>query len=436
MRRRSTDFHRSVIAASILGALASMPVLADPIVDSPAGQSSSTSMAQPKLDEGVAALRSGNLKAAQEAFEAAMAINPRSTGAFLGLAEVAGRRGDDAAVEAWLRKGLVAVPGDVDLLHTLGVWYLKKNRRADAEKVLLEATRQAPRSAPVLATLGDLYLANPGTLKKAEENFRKAVAADPGCVSCQVGLSRALAGQGDKAGAKAVLEKAAKSAPTDPRPLHGLARLAASQGQFDEAIRYHQLTVGVAPDYLPAYLEQGDLYLAKADVDKAIAAYRAGVKSAKDPVPALFRLGVAYQAAGRFDEAERAYLDAVERDPLVFGAYNNLAFMSAERKVKLDQALAWAQKANELAPRSGSVRDTLGWVYRARGDLAKSAKTLEEAARLEANDPVIQYHLGIVYSELGRKADAVASLKHALDLSPDFRYAADARTRLTELGAK
>lgn len=436
MRRRRTSFHRSVIAASILGALASMPALADPIVDSPAGQVTSSSMAQPKLDEGLAALRSGNLKAAQEAFEAALAVNPRSTGAFLGLAEVAGRRGDDAAVESWLRKGLLAVPGDVDLLHSLGVWYLRKNRRADAEKVLLEAARQAPRSAPVLAALGDLYLASPGTLKKAEESFRKAVAADPGCVSCQVGLSRALAGLGNKAGAKSVLEKAAKAAPTDPRPLRALARLAASQGQFDEAIRYHQLTIAVAPDYLPSYLEQGDLYLAKADVDKAIASYRAGAQSAKDPVPALFRLGVAYEAAGRFDEAERAYLDVVERDPLVFGAYNNLAIMSAKRKVKLDQALAWAQKANELAPRSGNVRDTLGWVYRARGDLAKASKTLEEAVRLDPKDPAIHYHLGVVYSELGRKADAVASLKRALDLSPDFRYAADARTRLTELGTK
>ncbi len=382
MGRRNTMIHRAVIAASVLGALAPWPASADPIVDSPAGQSSGSGLAQPRLDDGAAALRSGNLKGAQEAFEAALAINPRSTGAFLGLAEVAGRRGDDAAVEAWLRKGLTAVPGDVDLLHTLGVWYLRKNRRADAEKVLLEATRQAPRSAPVLATLGELYLASPGTLKKAEESFRKAAAADPACVSCQVGLSRALAGQGDKTGAKSVLEKAAKAAPTDPRPLHALARLAASQGDVDEAIRYHQLTIAAAPDFLPAYLEQGDLYLAKADVDKAIASYRAGAKSAKDPVPALFRLGVAYQAAGRFDEAERAYLDAVERDPRLFGAYNNLAFMSAERKVKLDQALTWAQKAVEIAPNSGNTRDTLGWVFRARGELDKAAKSLETAARL------------------------------------------------------
>jgi tetratricopeptide (TPR) repeat protein len=139
---------------------------------------------------------------------------------------------------------------------------------------------------------------------------------------------------------------------------------------------------------------------------------------------------------GRFDDAERAYLDAVKRDPLLFGAYNNLAFMAAQRKVKLDEALAWARKANELAPGVATVRDTLGWVQRARGELPAAARSIEEAVQLAPNDPAIRYHLGVVYAELGRKADAAKSLKRALELNPDFRQAEDARRRLNELGAK
>lgn len=427
---------RTAIASSLLSALLSSTVSALPIIDTPPSQPGVSSVVQSKIDEGVAALRNGNLGAAQSAFEAALATNPRAVGGFLGLAEVAGRRGDDAAVEAWLKKGLAAAPGDVDLLHTLGVWYARKGRGADAEKTLAEAARLAPRSAPVLASLGDVYLTSSNTLRQAEDAFRRAVAADPACLPCQVGLSRALAGLGDVTQARSLLEKAVRSFPSDPRPLHALARLAASQGQFEEAITYHQRTIAVAPDFLAAYLDQGDLYLARNDADKAVATYRAGVASVKDPVPVLFRLGVAYEAAGRFDEAERAYLDAVTRDPLLYGAYNNLAFMCAQRKIKLNEALTWAQKANDLAPRSGTVRDTLGWVYRARGDLTKAAKTIEEAARLSPDEATIQYHLGIVYSELGRKPESVAALKRALALSPNFRQAADARQRLQELGSK
>ncbi len=427
---------KNAIASALLASLLASTATAIPISEVPAPEPGSSRPSQSKLDEGLAALRSGDLAAAQKAFEGALAINPRAVGGFLGLAEVAGRRGNDSEVEGWLRKGLVAVPGDIDLLHTLGVWYLKKNRRADAEKTLSEAARLAPRSAPVLASLGDAQLADPKSTKKAEETFRKALAADPACVGCQVGLARALAGLGDKAGAKSVLDGAAKAAPNDPRPLHALARLAASQGDIDGAIKYHQATMAAAPDFLAAYLEQGDLYLAKGDIERAIGSYRAGVASAKDPVPALFRLGVAYEAAGRFDDAERAYLDTVKRDPLVFGAYNNLAFMAAQRKVKLDEALAWARKANELAPGVATVRDTLGWVYRARGELPSAAKSIEEAVQLAPSDPTIRYHLGVVYAELGRKGDAEKSLKRALELSPDFRQADDARRRLSELGAK
>jgi tetratricopeptide (TPR) repeat protein len=301
---------------------------------------------------------------------------------------------------------------------------------------LTQAVEAAPQSAQALSILGTFYLARSSTVAKAESLFRRAVQAEPDNVPAQIGLARALGGLGKASEAQAVLESAAKAAPTDPRPLHALARLWASQGKLDEAVKYHQSAIAVAPDFLQAYLDQGDLHLARNEIDKAIAVLRSAVGKVKDPVPALFRIGVANQAAGRWEEAERAYVEAVSREPRLFGAYNNLAFMSANRKVNLDQALAWAQKANELAPQSATVRDTLGWVHRARGDLPTAARLIEEAVKLDPRDPTIRYHLGIVQAELGRKSAAIAAFKQALEISPNFRYAKDARARLQELGAK
>lgn len=41
-------------------------------------------------------------------------------------------------------------------------------------------------------------------------------------------------------------------------------------------------------------------------------------------------------------------------------AYNNLAWLLAERKIKLDEAVIWAKKAADLAPQLPHVQDTLG----------------------------------------------------------------------------
>ncbi len=45
------------------------------------------------------------------------------------------------------------------------------------------------------------------------------------------------------------------------------------------------------------------------------------------------------------------------------GGYKNLAWLFAERKTHLDEALQLAKQANELAPNRGELLDTLGWVY-------------------------------------------------------------------------
>lgn len=407
-----------------------------PIFNVPLIESLSAGAAQTKIDEGLAALRKGDLSEAEKAFNDALSLDAGAPGAYLGLAEVAGRRGKDADVEKWLRKGLKVSPRNVGLLGSLGHWSAMKGRWAEAEKAFAAAAELAPQSPKLLTALGEVYLRRSDTLSKAEAAFRQALAADAHFMPARLGLARALAGLGRTKDAESALEDATKMAPKDPRPLTVSAHLAASQGRLDEAIKNLDKAIRIAPRFLPAYLDKGDLQMAGNDPVGAAATYRAGAMNAADPVPALFRLGVALQADHRWDEAEHAYLEAVQRDPKVFGAYNNLAFMMAERKTDLDKALVWIRKAADIAPNSAAVRDTEGWVYRARGDLPRAAAILEEARKLDPRDSSVHYHLGVVYAEQGRKEDAIAAFKRALALNPGLRYGPSAREYLKRLEGK
>ena len=62
---------------------------------------------------------------------------------------------------------------------------------------------------------------------------------------------------------------------------------------------------------------------------------------------------------------------------------NNLAYALAVRKGELREALPLAERARTLAPQSGVIADTLGWIYFISGDAGRALPLLSEAARLE-----------------------------------------------------
>lgn len=150
---------------------------------------------------------------------------------------------------------------------------------------------------------------------------------------------------------------------------------------------------------------------------------------------ALLKIGLVEQRQQRTGEAEKAYLEAIQLDPKQAMAYNNLAWLAAERKADLDHALAWATKAVALLPRDATCEDTLGWVYRARGEHDKAAVALRKASALEPQNPEVLYHLGVVDAEEGQTREARESLTKALATNRDFDGSSDAKARLASLSA-
>ena len=115
-------------------------------------------------------------------------------------------------------------------------------------------------------------------------------------------------------------------------------------------------------------------------------------------------------------------------------AQNNLAFLMLENGQDVDVALSLAQSARRSMPHSPNTADTLAWAYYHKGIYASARDLLEDAEKTDPNDASIQYHLGMVYSKMGRKADAVDHLKKAVSLSPQTQTGKDASKALTSLG--
>jgi uncharacterized protein (TIGR03790 family) len=132
---------------------------------------------------------------------------------------------------------------------------------------------------------------------------------------------------------------------------------------------------------------------------------RSDLEEATDAVPTLLAaqilLAANYETAGDYDAAIARYRTILSLAPDTPLALNNLAYALAVRKGELREAQPLAERARKLAPQSGVIADTLGWIYFISGDAGRAQPLLSEAARLEPANPEIQQHLATVRAALG-----------------------------------
>lgn len=104
------------------------------------------------------------------------------------------------------------------------------------------------------------------------------------------------------------------------------------------------------------HLNLGVAYEKKAEYDPAIAEYQ---KASKQINLAYVYLGNVYFQKGDYEKAERSYKKAIDKDPSLADAYNNLAWLYYSKKESLPEAESLASRAVELDPKSETYRDTL-----------------------------------------------------------------------------
>jgi predicted Zn-dependent protease len=120
----------------------------------------------------------------------------------------------------------------------------------------------------------------------------------------------------------------------------------------------------------------------------------------------------------------------------VYIAANNLAFYYAE----YDPTMENLKKAESLIlPLLSKFKDhphfadTAAWLYYRQGNFAKARDILVHVEDKIGNQPVIQYHFGMIYLQLEQEAEARRHLELALGSGQDFPGREEAERTLREL---
>ncbi len=171
------------------------------------------------------------------------------------------------------------------------------------------------------------------------------------------------------------------------------------------------------------------LYQLLGEGQKRADAYFQGLSLFPEDDGLLYEFGLFLEQKGDHLEAMKVMQQVITLKPDNAGALNFVGYTWADKKIHLDQALEYIQRAMELQPDNGYIRDSLGWVHYRLGNLELALEHLQEAVRLVDDAYDIYDHLGDVYLEMGMVDKARGAYEKGLALLDD---AAEGRALLLQ----
>lgn len=163
-------------------------------------------------------------------------------------------------------------------------------------------------------------------------------------------------------------------------------------------------------------LDEAQAALDKNNFEAAIPPLQKFLADKPDVAFAHFQLAYAYTGLNRVDEARAEYERCIALDPKMAEAQLNLGILLLEKDAAA--AVAPLRRAVDLLPSQSRPRFLLGVALERSGDLAGAAESFESAAHLDSADTEALTHLGDVYLQLKKPADAEKKFRAVLERQP------------------
>jgi len=332
---------------------------------------------------GDALLYTGKNDEAKQAYDQALALNPNSGNALLGLARHA------AATQ---------------------------NQEA-AERYVGDAVAKDPKNPDVFMARGTL-LRTQGKSDEALAAFDQVLALDPHHRTAHIEKAYVEITRGKYPAAKAEIDAADKNSPGSLLVTYTRALYEFSQGKYAAAQDALQRVLKAAPDHMPSVLLAGASEMnlgsnqqAEQHLRKYLETYPNDVYARKLLAQTLLKSSQPADAAATLAPT----LENAGNDPQLLA----LAGESYMQVRDFGKASSYLEKAAALAPKAASVRTSLGLSKLAQGDQARGLSELELATTLDPKST--QAAMALIQTEVGLKHfdKAIAAAKTLQQQQPD-----------------
>jgi TolB-like protein/Flp pilus assembly protein TadD/predicted Ser/Thr protein kinase len=281
------------------------------------------------------------------------------------------------------------------VVTSVNLHWMSEDRAIDqltsAENSLQKAIQLDPHSFNTHMASGYFYYQGKMDYERALEHFENAKNLKPGAADtyASIGYVQRRQGKWDEC-----LDNLKFALELDPRSAHlsyEIAETMLDLGRYDEADRYLDRTIGLAPDHKHAYENKIMVYVFQGDLERS--------RRVLDRAP----------PGSSFVEFSRAWISFLDRD--------------FEQSVETLQAIEPPAFSDHFV--FIPVDESIALAYFAMGDTSRglahfdsSRALLETLTESDSTDARLHSALGIAYAGLGRKEDAIRQGKLGIELMP------------------
>jgi protein O-mannosyl-transferase len=291
------------------------------------------------------------------------------------------------------------------------------------------------------------WLAGEAVARRAIKAGHLAVTAALVLAVCGVATSRAVGCWKDD---EALYGHAIKVTKDNYCLLANLGMARAAENNIGEAEKLLRESLRIRPDNAQTLCALGAVYSRAGRLEDSLACYQQACLVRPQMIEAQTHAGIVLMQLGR-DEDARTYLArAIAINPRAAQPHAQMG-MALYRAGRLDEAVTEMRNALELDASSGTTHLNLGIMLSKQGDLPVAAVELAAAARLtgsaqayvalgnclsklgradeaekayrqglatSADSALLRYNLGVLLAGEGRRQEAIAELRRAVELEP------------------
>jgi len=331
---------------------------------------------------------------------------------------------------------------------------MQRTNRAPESLKVLKAAEDAGAPAPILQMAWGQALIVAKQPERAEEVFRKALAADPALSAARLGLASALESEGRVGEAKLELDELLVQSPQTEGLRERLAGLALRLGEKEEAMSQYEAALASGKAGPEVQVAIGRLSVQMGNLDKAAKHLEKVVDESPATPGALFWLGQLREKQGELGKALGEYRRATsyENTPEVQLAYGKVlnqagkeddamvafreAFALAEahlehgrimqKRAKPDKAIGDFTAAVGIDPEMYEAYLLMGNAHDSLGEMDKAETAWKNVVRLQPKHTEALYKLGRLLMDRSQSKPALDFLRRASEDVPEDRvWAAD-----------
>jgi putative PEP-CTERM system TPR-repeat lipoprotein len=386
-------------------------------------------------------LAAGKHAEAKGRFDALLANDPKNVNALLALAALRVKTGGTTEeVASMIGKAVAAAPNDPEPRLAMIAHYLIAGEPTKAVAAAQDAVAAFPGRPEFMDTLARVQQAA-GNTNGAIATYRRLAQLLPDSPIPFIRIADLQVLAKDNKGARESLQKALAVTPDLYEAQRKLVALELDSDAVPAAIAVARNVQKRQPKESAGYILEGDIYARNKAWSDAVASYRNGLRLVGTSDLAV-RLTAVLRAGGNYAEADQfaaawlkqhpddrvftgyraeaaverkdylgaagLYKELLQKYPTDVVALNNLA--SVAHQLKDPKAVEYAEKANELAPDTPAILDTLSELLLEKGETKRAVELQQRAVGLAPDDTAIRLNYARALLKDGQKAAATKQL--------------------------